>query len=206
MRRIPIEDAYPTLAFRPKSRGWWARFSGAPAECVHLEHQTGWMATLVPHILYVRGKAVPQQQRVAPDVSLCRDCLLRILEPALAAYDGNIVAFEPDPDAVTQYFFVATPDFEASGLEPDLSAAIEERLARPEISCEECRRSATWLYVPRDQVASLDSFDDVRAAPGENLCALHGAARFCSALEKIPEVNLFYMNFPYGEAGAYVWI
>lgn len=206
MRRIPIKDAYPTLSFRPKSRNWWAKFTGAPAECVHLEHETRWMATLVPHILYVRGRAVRQQSRVAPDASLCRGCLLRILEPALAAYPGRVVAFEPDPEAVTQYFFVATPDFEASGLEPDLSAAVQERLSRPEITCEECRRSATWLYIPRDQVAGLDDFEDVRRASGENLCSVHGAARFCSALEKVSEANLFYMNFPYGDAGAYVWI
>jgi hypothetical protein len=206
MSRIPIEDAYPTLAFRPKSRNWWAKFTGAPAECVHLEYQTGWMATLVPHTLYVRGKAVPQKPRVAPDVSLCRDCLLRVLKPALATYSGRVVSFDPDPDTFTQYFFVGTPDFEASGLEPKLSAAIHELLARPKVTCEECRRSATWLCIARGQVASLDDFDNIRRARGENLCSVHGAAHFCAALEKIPEANLFYVNFPYGDTGAYVWI
>jgi hypothetical protein len=27
-----------------------------------------------------------------------------------------------------------------------------------------------------------------------------------AAFERIAEANVFYMNLPYGEAGAYVWI
>jgi hypothetical protein len=31
-------------------------------------------------------------------------------------------------------------------------------------------------------------------------------AQFCLALGTLPEANIFYLNAPYGERGAYVWI
>jgi hypothetical protein len=206
MARIPLERAYPALAFRRRSRNWWAKLTGAPAECMHLDEPQPWMAMLLPDTLYVRGKAVLQRRPARPEASLCRDCLVSVVEPDLKAYHGRVVVFEPDAEMLSQYFFIATTDFEASGLQPAVSAAIEHRLARQLGACELCSRPATWQWIPREQVASLDDVGHISGAAGHNLCAGHGAARFCKALEAMAEANIFYMNLPYGNSGAYVWI
>ncbi len=206
MPRVTLEQAYPSLAFRPRTRNWWARLTRVPAECVHLETQHAWMATLVPDTLYLRGKAAPRRESLRPEVSLCRACLLEVLAAELAAYPGRVVAFEPDAQSFTQYFFIAVPDFAASGLLPEVAAAIEHSLEKPGGACRECSRAATWLWLPREEVPSLDEAARIGAAPGSRLCAAHGAAALCGALEACAEANLLYVNVPYGEAGAYVWI
>jgi hypothetical protein len=58
----------------------------------------------------------------------------------------------------------------------------------------------------REQVSSLDETDKIGEAPGEWFCSMHGARKLADAFEKIAEANVFYMNLPYGEAGAYLWI
>ena len=141
-----------------------------------------------------------------PEVSLCRDCLLDTIESELAGFDGTVVAFEPDAALLTQYFFVAAPDFEAVGLAPDTALAIEKRLAQRGQSCAECSRAGTWLWISQAEVASLDEVEKIRESAGEWLCGEHGARKLASAFENISEANVFYMNLPYGEAGAYVWI
>jgi hypothetical protein len=173
---------------------------------MHLDEPQPWMAMLLPDTLYVRGKAVLQRRPARPEASLCRDCLVSVVEPDLKAYHGRVVVFEPDAEMLSQYFFIATTDFEASGLQPAVSAAIEHRLARQLGACELCSRPATWQWIPREQVASLDDVGHISGAAGHNLCAGHGAARFCKALEAMAEANIFYMNLPYGNSGAYVWI
>ncbi len=164
------------------------------------------MATLAPDTLYLRGKAALRRASPRPEVSLCRACLLGVLAAELAAYDGRVVAFEPDAENFTQYFFIAAPDFAAAGLLPEVAAAIEQRLAEPSGACSECSRPAAWLWLARDDVASLDEAGRIGAAMGRRLCAAHGAATLCGALEASAEANLFYVNVPYGEAGAYIWI
>jgi hypothetical protein len=206
MSRIPLEKSYPALAFRPRSRNWWAKLTGTPAECVHLDLEQSFIATLVPDILYVRGRSKPRRNPVRPEVCLCRDCFLQTLEPELAAYRGRVIAFEPDAETFTQYFFVAPADFDASGLEPNLSTTVTRLLSRRKESCAECGHSATWLWFSRAQVASLDDVDNMRAESAEHLCARHGAARLCKMLKNIPEASIYYMNVPYGESGTYVWI
>jgi len=204
--RLPLEQAYPGLVFRPRTRNWWARLTRVPPECVHLETEQAWMATLVPDTLYLRGKAAPRRKLERPEVSLCRACLLGVLWTELAAYSGRVVCFEPDAETFTQYFFVAEPDFAAAGFEPEVAAAIERRLAGLTGACSECSRPATWLWLSRQDVASLDDFGHIRAAAGRRLCAEHGVRALSGALEACAEANLFYMNVPYGESGAYVWI
>lgn len=206
MLRVTLEQAYPGLAFRVRTRNWWARLTRVPPECVHLETEQAWMATLVPDTLYLRGKAAPRRESPRPEVSLCRACLLEVLAMELAAYSGRVVAFEPDAQSFTQYFFIAAQDFAAAGLLPELAAAIERRLEAPAGTCRECSRSARWLWFAREEVASLDEAGLIGAAPGQRLCAKHGAAALCGALEASVEANLFYVNVPYGEAGAYIWI
>jgi len=206
---VPLERAYPGIAFRPRTHNWWARLTRVPPECVHLEVEQAWMATLVPDTLYLCGKAVRRGERSEaprPEVSLCRACLLGVLEAELAAYAGRVVAFEPDAKSFTQYFFVARPDFAAAGLQPKVAQAIEQRLADSGGPCEQCLHLAAWLWLGREEVASLDEFDQIRATPGRRLCAAHGAEKLCGALESSEEANLFYVNVPYGQAGAYVWI
>jgi hypothetical protein len=58
----------------------------------------------------------------------------------------------------------------------------------------------------REQVASLDETDKIRGERGEWFCSLHGARKLADAFERIAEANVFYMNLPYAEAGAYLWI
>ena len=164
------------------------------------------MATLAPDILYLRGKGVAQREPLRPEVSLCLACLVGVLERELAAYSGRVVAFEPHEETFSQYFFLAPPDFDAAGLLPEVAAAIEKRLAEPIDSCTECSAPARWLWLPRQQVPSLDDYEEIARRAGERLCSRHGAKRLCEALETFSEANVFYVNAPYGEAGAYVWI
>jgi len=203
---LRFETAYPQIDILPSSRNWWAWLKGTPAECVHVRTEPAWIATLLPDTLYLRGKRALRREPPRPEISLCRECLLETIAGDLQRFEGRMVAFEPDPEIFTQYFFVARPDFEAAGLAPETSAAIEARLAQTGVRCGECSRKATWLWIPREELASLDESDRIRTSPGEWFCAAHGARKLTDAFEKIPEANLFYMNLPYGEAGAYVWI
>ena len=123
----------------------------------------------------------------------------------IEAFKGHVVAFEPDP-SVTQYFFVGAADFAPAGMAAEVEEAIAERLAQDPGSCTMCQRNSTWLWFPRAQVASLDDFQRIRDSAGESLCAAHGAQKLRKAFEQIDKAKLSFMNLPYGEAGAYVWI
>lgn len=206
MARLSLEEAYPGLSFRPKSRNWWARLTRVPAECIHLETNPDWAATYIPDTLYLRGKPRTVKDPWRPEVSLCRECLLGILEADLARYSGHVVAFEPDGAGFTQFFFVAEPDFEAAGLKPEVSAAIAKHLSEKPMLCEVCSNTATWRWFSREDVPSLDDTERIDSRPGRALCALHGAGAICRSLGALEDVNLFYLNAPYGHSGAYVWI
>jgi hypothetical protein len=203
---LSCEAAYPQIEFSPGSRGVLAWLRARPPECVHLTRHPPWVAKLIPDTLYLRGKRSPTRESLRPEVSLCRECLVGTVESELAAYPGRVVAFEPDPEIFSQYFFVGGPDFERAGLQTEVARAVERRLSQRNERCSVCRRAATWLWLSREQVASLDEVERIGSAPGEWFCAEHGAQKLCAALAGIPEANLFYMNLPYGEAGAYVWI
>lgn len=97
-------------------------------------------------------------------------------------------------------------DFEAAGVAPATASAIEARLQQSDERCAECSGEATWLWISREQVASLDEADKIHDAPGERFCSVHGAQKLAVAFEKIAEANIFYMNLPYGDGGAYLWI
>jgi hypothetical protein len=206
MAHLSLEEAYPSLSFRPKSRNWWARLARVPAECVHLETNPYWAATYIPDTLFLRGKARVVKERARPEVSLCRECLLTIFEEDLALYPGRVVAFEPDCTQFTQFFFVAEPDFDAAGLKPEVSAAISRRLTESSVVCETCSNPAAWLWFSREDVPSLDDTDRIAMASGRVFCALHGSRTLCRSLGACEDVNLFYVNAPYSGSGAYVWI
>jgi hypothetical protein len=206
VQRVPHETAYPRVEILPGSRNWWARLKGTPAECVHVRTEVAWIATLLPDTLYLRGKRALRRKPVRPEISLCRDCLLDTIVDELSEFEGRVVAFEADPETFSQYFFVADQDFQASGLTPETAEAIGKRLSQSRETCAECSLSATWLWMSREQVAGLDETEKIRKARGEWFCARHGAHKLAAAFEQIAEANIFYMNLPYGEAGAYVWI
>ena len=206
MARLALDQAYPGISFRRKSRNWLARLMRWPAECIHLETGHPWVATFIPDTLYLRGKAAPRRSPSRPEVSVCLACLAGLLQPELAAYPGRVVGFEPDGESFTQYFFVGRDDFAAAGLRPEVAAAIEKRLEKFGGACSECGRPATWLWISRREVSSLDQTERIEESPGAVYCARHGAAKLCEALGKVDEANLFYVNVPYGDSGAYVWI
>ena len=206
LARISHEAAYPEVEFLPSSRNWWAWLKGTPAECIHLNGETSWMATLLPDTLYLQGKRAARREPVRPEVSLCRACLADVARGELEAYRGRVVAFEPCAEDFTQYFFVAAPDFDPVGLAPEVSNAITGRLSQQGGDCADCGHAATWLWLSREEVPSLDDVDRIEEAAGERLCAKHGARKLFATFSRIREANVFYMNLPYGEAGAYVWI
>src|SRR6185437_3809941 len=208
MARIPVQQAYPEILFRWRSANWLSRLIRMPAECVHLESHSPWMATFLPDNLYLQGKIVKLREPRRQEVSLCRECFSKVFEKELAAFSGRVVAFEPHAELVTQYFFVATPDFEAAGVEPTVAQAVQTRLADADGSkqCCECERPASWLWFSQERVANLDAVEQICGSAGELLCAEHGARRICGALTSLEHVNLYYVNGPYGEAGAYLWI
>lgn len=201
-----LEEAYPSLSFRPKSRNLWARLTRVPAECVHLETYPYWAATYIPDTLFLCGKSRVIKEPPRPEVSLCRECLLSVFEEDLSRYQGRVVAFEPDGTQFTQFFFVAEPDFSSAGLKPEVSAAISARLGASGAKCEMCSSLATWLWFSRDDVPSLEDTDRMESAGGSNRCPRHGASTLCRSLGACEDVNLFYVNAPYGTAGAYLWI
>jgi hypothetical protein len=208
---MKLEQAYPSISFRWRSRNWWARLMRHPPECIHLETDVSWMATFIPDILYLGGKASVLRTPARPEISLCRACLLGELQTELARYSGRVVAFEPDGDQLSQYFFVAQTDFAAAGLEPQTAAAISRRIEQPWGECERCASEgahleANWLWITREEVDNLDEAGRIGMARGESLCAQHGAKKLCDALASLPEANIFYVNVPYGDAGAYLWI
>ena len=126
MARIRLEQAYPGIEFRPRTRSWFARLLRVPPECVHLETQQDWMAGFAPDTLYLRGKKASRHSGAwRPEVSLCRACLFALLGPELERYRGRVAAFEPDSASVSQYFFLAAQDFAAAGLESQVAEAIE---------------------------------------------------------------------------------
>jgi hypothetical protein len=207
--RMEHEEAYPGIAFRPWTRNWLSRLAQRPAECIHLEYEAAWRAALLPDTLYLRGRASIRRRPARPGVLLCRECLLQVLRTELAGFPGRVVAFEPDGEVFTQYFYVAQPDFERAGLMPEVSDALARRVNLPSDSggkCDLCQHGATWTWLSREEVGSLDDHGHILAARGVRLCAQHGAATLCEALEKIPDANVYYINLPYGEAGTYVWI
>jgi hypothetical protein len=206
MARVALDQAYPGISFRPKSRNWWARLMRWPAECIHLESGHAWMATFIPDTLYLRGKAAPRRNLMRPEVSLCLDCLSTLLEPELRAYQGRVIAFEPDGESFTQYFFVAREDFAAAGLRSEVASAIEKRIENFSGECGECGKPATWLWISRREVSSLDQTERIEESPGALYCAKHGGAKLRDALGKIDEANLFYVNAPYDDSGTYLWI
>jgi hypothetical protein len=117
-----------------------------------------------------------------------------------------VVAFEPDGENFTQYFFLGREDFAAAGLRSEVAAAIESRLAKLSGECSDCGKPASWLWISRLEVSNLDQTERIEASPGALFCAKHGAAKLCGALGQVAEANLFYVNAPYGDSGAYVWI
>jgi len=83
---------------------------------------------------------------------------------------------------------------------------IEARLEKLQGQCSDCGDAASWLWISRREVSSLDQTERIETSPGALFCAKHGAAKLCEALGEVPEANLFYINTPYGDSGAYVWI
>jgi hypothetical protein len=164
------------------------------------------MATFAPDTLYLCGKASLRRRPARPEVSLCRACLLARLETELSAYSGRVVAFEPDIETFSQYFFVGTPEFEAAGLQPEVNEAIAGRVHSLSGTCAHCDVPATWLWVSRAEVGNLDQVVRIATVPGQPLCRKHGTEKLCRALGVMHDTNLFYVNVPYGDTGAYVWI
>jgi hypothetical protein len=206
LARISYDEAYPGIEILPRSRNWWAWLKGTPPECIHLGEECDWIATLLPDTLYLRGKRAQRRDPIRPEITLCRECLARAIGEELESFAGRVVAFEPDAELFTQYFFVAQPDFEAAGLRPEVAQAIAQRSNPGHTVCEECGQAARWLWFSREQVGGLDEVEKIAESPGEWLCAKHGARNLLAAFERIADANIFYMNLPYGEAGAYVWI
>jgi hypothetical protein len=87
-----------------------------------------------------------------------------------------------------------------------VGAAIEKRLENLQGECSDCGEPAHWLWISRREVSSLDQTERIETSPGALFCAKHGAAKLCEALGQVAEANLFYVNAPYADSGAYVWI
>ena len=114
-----------------------------------------------------------------PEITLCRECLRERGAADLESFAGRVVAFEPDPELFTQYFFVAQPDFEAVGLRPEVAQAIAQRLSASRAACARSADSpAKWLWFSREQVASLDEVEQL-ARRRENGTARSTARGIC---------------------------
>lgn len=206
MARIPLEEAYPGITFLPNSRNWWAKLKGTAPECIHLRYGHSWIATLIPDTLFLRGKKSERRTPPRPEVMLCLDCLAEAVLEEVASFPGRVAAFEPNPESFSQYFFVDPADFEAAGMVPEVAEAIRKRLDPDGRPCSRCAASAKWIWFSRHEVPTLDDVECIRSTPGEPFCATHGAERMWNAFGEMDEASVYYMNLPYGESGAYVWI
>jgi len=204
--RIPLEEAYPGLQFLPNSRNWWARLKGTAPECVHLRDGHHWIATLLPDTLFLRGKRADQRDPARPEVMLCLDCLEEAAQEEIGGYSGRVVAFEPDAESFSQYFFLAPEDFETAGVTQEVAEAIRKRLEPDGRTCEDCRAPASWAWFSRQDVPSLDEVERICESPGTAYCARHGAQRLWKTFGEMKEASVYYMNLPYGESGAFLWI
>jgi hypothetical protein len=203
--RIQVETSYPGIHFLTRTRSWYWRLRGFPPECEHLEGDPHWMALLQPDVVYLRGKCAKRRDPVRPEASLCRDCLLHVLSNEIATHEGKVVAFEPDPANFSQYFYVAAEDNEAAGVTPELAAVLDHRLKTLPAACHRCSAAAAWLWFTRDEIVSLEETEKIQAAVGEALCPNHAAQQMRAMLERIAAANIFFINLPYGAAGAYLW-
>ena len=93
-------------------------------------------------------------------------------------------------------FLWRSDDFAAAGLRPEVAAAIEKRAGEISGACSDCGAPATWLWISRREVSSLDQTERIENSSGALFCARHGAAKLCDALGKVQEANLFYVNAP----------
>ena len=205
MARISYREAYPSLQILPRSRNWWAGLKGAAPECIHLDENISWIAAVLPDTLYLRGKKTNRREPVRPEISLCFECLSDTFAAELESFPGRVVAFEPDPANFSQYFYVAAEDNEAAGVTPELAAVLDQRLKTLPAACHRCSAAAAWLWFTRDEIVSLEETEKIQAAVGEALCPNHAAQQMRAMLERIAAANIFYINLPYGAAGAYLW-
>lgn len=206
MPSIPLEEAYPGLQFLPDSRNWWAWLKGTPPECIHLRRNQAWIATLLPDTLYLRGKRANRREPARPEIMLCLDCLAKAAQEEMASYAGRVAAFEPDPSSFSQYFFLTPDDFGPAGVAPDVAEAIHKRLEPDGRVCDDCRAPAQWIWFSRQDVPSLDDVERIRDSEGAAYCAGHGARRMWKTFGEMEEASVYYMNLPYGESGAFIWI
>jgi hypothetical protein len=142
--RISYDEAYPAIELLPRSHNWWAWLKGTPPECIHLGEECDWIATLLPDTLYLRGKRSTKRDPPRPEITLCRECLNDAIAAELESFPGRVVAFEPDAEIFTQYFFVAQPDFAPVGLRPEVSEAIGKRLTQRGCGSR-TSRSQAWM-------------------------------------------------------------
>jgi len=204
--RTPLEEAYPRIDFLSNSRNWWARLKGTPPECVHLRDGHHWIATLLPDTLFLRGKRLDRRIPARPEVMLCLDCLAEAAQREIGAYPGRVVAFEPDAQSFSQFFFLAPEDFEMAGVTPELAEAVRAKLESDGRVCEDCRAPASWIWFSRRDVPSLDDVEKIRESAGRAYCAAHGVRRLWQTFGEMKEASVYYMNLPYGESGAFLWI
>ncbi len=199
---------YPHSAAQPQLVGLAKGFCPPNAFTWNMT-RTG-SATLLPDTLYLRGKRVVQS-RASPARNRS---VPHLLDEYLVRRTRRISAASSSPSSPTPrschaiFFRRAKRISQPAGLAPDVAAAIEKRLARR--IWRVCTMFDRWqLGFGCRETKWQASMKSNRSAtrPGRaSLCAAHGAAKLCEAFEDIPEANLFYMNLPYGEAGAYLWI
>src|SRR5260370_12710556 len=108
VQSMRLEQAYPEIRFRGRSRNWWARLMRMPAECEHLENDGAWMATFIPDTLYLRGKASQRRRPPRPEDSLCQACLQQPMAMELPCFTGRVTTFQPDNAEFSQYSFVGS--------------------------------------------------------------------------------------------------
>ena len=127
-----------------------------------------------------RQGQVAAQSRAAGSLRLLRLRLAVLLEPELAASPSGVVAFEPDGENFTQYFFLGRDDFAAAGLRSEVAAAILTRLEELQGACSDCGKPATWLWISRREVSNLDQTERIAASRPERFFARSTEPRNCA--------------------------
>lgn len=179
---------------------WWRRWlSAAALSCLH-----SGTIQLDPDRIQLRTGAMAVRQPSRPPITVCADCLLRLLEPELRTSDRRVIAFEP-AEGLTTYTFLEQDHLGDAPLSGEDVIHCQSLVAEPLGGCQKCGHPAVLLLVKRGSMTERGKLASFRGGK-EYYCAAHGSERLLGLLRErlVGNAPVKYFNFPYGERGVYI--
>lgn len=202
--KVELAHIYAAIPLRPPAPWWQRLFSRTKPACAHAGAAEAFVLT--PDQVRLRGgaeSAVRQPPR--PPITVCRACLLTLLEQELKSADRRIIAFEPPKEGIAEYAFIEQQHLGDSGLRAEDIIHCQSLMAEPLGGCQKCGHPALVLLVKAGITTKKGKLATYRGGK-EYYCSAHGRERLLGLLrERLPtQTPVRYFNFPYGERGVYV--